>query len=784
MQIVQTGVQTFALLGTYVPRRCGIATFTKDLRDALVAEGERYQTQVVAVDDIPAGYAYPEEVRFQIRAGSIQDYGVAADLLNINQIDVAVIQHEFGIYGGRAGDHVLALMRNLRMPVITTLHTALTEPSPQQAAVMRELTLISDRLVVMCDRAVQILRDVYKTPRSKIAVIPHGIPDVPFVDSAFYKDQFGLEGRTILLTFGLLSPGKGLETAIEALPAIVERHPDVVYVILGAVHPHIFKREGNTYLASLQRLAQKRGVREHVAFHSRYVSLDELCRYLGAADMYLTPYTNKAQIVSGALAYAMGAGKAVISTPYWYAEEMLADGRGRIVPFDDPDALAEAAVALLDNPVQRDAMRKRAYMRCRNMVWKEVARQYILLANDILKERNRNPKPVFCFGAERTDITTLPDIDTSHLRRLTDDTGVLQHAIYAVPDRTHGYCTDDNSRALVAAVNYYDLTGDDSVLDLTNTYLSFLHHAFDADAKRFRNFLSYDRQWLDETLCEDAHGRSIWALGAVVAEAPNDAMLSFASRLFYSAVESVESLRSPRAWAFALIGMHTYLERFSGDAFVRRARATLANRLHEQYVRNASPEWPWCEDSLTYCNARLPHALILSGQWLPDQKMLEQGLRSLEWLVRLQVDESGQVSLIGNNGWLERSGARARFDQQPVDALALVEACAEAYRHTQDPVWRTRAERCFGWFLGNNDTQSVLYDYATGGCRDGLHANGPNLNEGAESTLAWLIALLDIHRLHQKADAPAPEETTAAGDEPTANAGKTSDGPARARPDA
>ncbi|MHC4713214.1 MAG: glycosyltransferase family 4 protein [Planctomycetota bacterium] len=742
-------VQTVALLGSYVPRQCGIATFTKDLRDGLVLAQGDLNTIVLALDDTPAGYAYPDEVRFQIQASRIQDYASASDLLNINQIDLVVIQHEFGIYGGHSGDHVLTLMRNLRMPVITSLHTVLEKPTKEQATVMKALVRLSEKLVVMCERGVTLLREVYRIPESKIAFIPHGIPDVPFVDPAFHKDLFALEGKTVLLTFGLISPGKGIETAIKALPRIVEKHRDVVYVVLGAVHPHVFKREGNAYLNSLQNLAEDLGVQDHVSFHTRYVTLEELCGYLGAADLYLTPYINKDQIVSGTLAYAMGAGKAVLSTPYSYAEEMLAEERGILFPFGDSEALADEALKLLDDHVLRDAMRKRAYVFCRDMVWKEVGRQYILLGAEAIKEQFERPKPVFQFRARAPKVETFPEIDTRHLRTLTDDTGMLQHAVYSVPNRLHGYCTDDNARALLAAVQYYDLAQDDSILPYITRYMSFLHYAFNEENRRFRNFLSYDRQWLEQEGSDDTQGRAMWALGSVVAYAPNEAVLSFASRHFTRALENAKAIKSPRAWAFTLVGIHAYLRRFSGDAFARRMRRTLARRLYSLFKKVASDEWPWCEEIVTYDNGKIPHALIMSGCWLPDNDMFNQGLVSLDWLIKQQMADDGKVSLIGNQGWMTREGHRARFDQQPLDVLALVDACLEAYRATQENAWRRRAEQCFRWFLGNNDTQSVLYDAATGGCRDGLHSDGPNLNQGSESTLAWLLSLFAIHHLHR-----------------------------------
>lgn len=759
-------IRRVALIGTYVPRRCGIATFTKDLRDALEGSGEDVSTLVVAMDDTPEGYAYPPEVRFQVRAAQRREYKTAANLLNINNVDVLSVQHEFGIYGGPDGNHILALIADARMPVITTLHTVLQEPTPGQATVMDHLIEGSERLVVMSERAVEMLTDIYKVPREKVAFIPHGIPDVPFVDPVFYKDQFGLEGRTVLLTFGLLSPGKGIEVVIRALPHIVTKHPDVVYVILGATHPHVLKQQGNAYRDSLELLAEKLGVKDHVLFHNRYVSLEELCGYIGAADIYVTPYVNKAQITSGTLAYALGAGKALLSTPIWHAEELLAEGRGQLFPFNDHKKLAEEALRLLANPLECNAMRKKAYTLGREMVWEIVGQRYLSLFHEVAADWKKHPhvstKPL----ATVEEAGHVPEIDLTHLRTLTDDVGVLQHALFTVPNRNHGYCTDDNARALIATLMHYDLYKDETVFPLIGRYLSFLHHAYNEAAGRFRNMMGYDRQWTEEIGSEDAHGRALWALGTASALVPGEGLISFSVHLFGQALDATESFTSPRAWAFALIGMSDYLRRYDGDTRVRRFRALLAQRLYNLFHKNAAPNWPWCEDILTYDNATLPHALILGGQWIPDGDMVRQGLESLDWLYRLHLNQEGGISLIGNQGWMRRSGERARFSQQAVDAMALVEACAEAFRCTQDPLWRTRARTCFDWFLGGNDTQSVIYDYHTGGCRDGLEPDGPNLNEGAESTLAWLVSALTMQDLSRSAVVVETSRKRMAGKEP------------------
>jgi len=748
MQEESGRVQTAALVSSYVPRRCGIATFAKDLRDALAVEIGGRQVFAVAMDDMPEGYEYTQEVRFQIPDHKQEEYRSAAEMLNINQVDVTFIQHEFGIYGGSDGSYLLDLVRRLRMPVAITLHTVPQEPSSGQRTVIRELVRNSDKMVVMTSKANELLSEVYHVPAGKIACIPHGIPDVPFTDSALYKDRYGLTDRFVLLTFGLLSPGKGVEVVLRSLPRIIESHPDAAYVILGATHPNLLRQEGDAYRDSLKRLVEELELDDHVVFCNRYVNQEELCGYIGAADVYVTPYHNVDQITSGTLAYAVGAGKAVVSTPYWHARELLADGRGRLVPFRNPAAMADAITELIDNPVERTAIRTRAYTHGRSMIWRQVAKDYLSMARSLVYDRQVRPKPLRAFRPERI-VTALPALNLAHLHRMTDDTGVLQHAHYGVPDRHFGYCADDNARALVAALMCYDLRRDVTVLPLVDIYLSFLYHAFNPLNGRFRNFMTYDRHWTEDAGSEDVHGRAIWALGLAAAMAPNEATVSFATRLLDSSLATLEGLSSPRAWAFALVGLHAYLERFPGDTNVRRIRGILGTRLYERFAGYATEDWPWCEDTVTYDNAKLPNAMILCGRWMPDPEMLEQGIASLAWLVRLQTSEDGSISLIGNQGWLSRDGSRARFDQQPVEAMSTIEACADAYLATQNPLWARCARRFLDWFTGSNETRSMIYDYQTGGCRDGLHADGPNLNQGAESTLSWLISLMAAMRLER-----------------------------------
>jgi len=745
------GIGSVAVIGNYVPRQCGIATFTTDLVEALSAEAPDINCWTVAMNDKTEGYPYPEKVRFEINQNKLNDYSIASEFLNISQTDIVCVQHEYGIFGGPAGSHLLKLLGDLRMPVVTTLHTVLNDPAPEYLKVMHTLADLSDKLIVMSQKAVDFLKEIYGVPEEKIAFIHHGIPDTPFIDPNYYKDQFDVEGRKVLLTFGLLSPNKGIETMLLALPAIIEKHPEVTYIILGATHPHVLQAQGDEYRISLQQLVHKLKINNHVIFQNRFVELKELCEFLGTADIYITPYLEEAQITSGTLAYAMGTGKAIVSTPYWYADEMLAEGRGKIVPFNNPDAMAEQIIGLLNNDTERHMIRKKAYTFSREAIWKEVARKYIEVFRAVRIERAQHPRPRHSYVENIKSITNfeLPELKLDHLKTLTDDTGILQHATHTIPDRVHGYCTDDNARALmIAAMGQKYLNKNSRFFDsLSNQYLSFLLHAFNDKTGRFRNFMSYSRQWLEDVGSADAHGRSLWGLGKAVAFLENLEQLAMATVLFNRALKAAEHFISPRAIAFTLVGLHAYLQKFSGDSEVRRIREVLANKLFNQFKNNSTKNWPWLENTLTYANGKLPHSLLLSGQWMQRSDMVEMGIKSLKWLITIQTEDDHFVP-IGNNGFYEKGGLRARFDQQPIEANAMIEACVEAFNITRDKAWIDSAVMFFNWFLGQNDLNMPLYDAKTGGCRDGLMADGINQNEGAESTLAWLLSLMTLQKLY------------------------------------
>ena len=740
-----------AFIGNYLPRECGIATFTTDLCNALAAEYGEGRLFAIPVNDPDSSYQYPEQVRLEITQEDLASYERAAEFLNFNGNDLVCLQHEYGIFGGSAGRYILALLRKLRMPLVTTLHTVLREPDANQRIVLDEIAQLSDRLVVMSELAAQMLREVYGVPSEKIDVIPHGVPDMPFMDPNYFKDKFGTEGKSVLLTFGLLSPNKGIENVICALPEILEKHPNVVYIVSGVTHPHIRRREGERYREELLALAAQLGVSSNLILNNRFVSTEELIEHVGAADIYITPYRQEAQVVSGTLAIALGAGKAIISTPYWHAKELLADKRGVIVSFDSPSAIAESVLALLGNEAERHAIRKRAFLYSRGTTWPRTAKAYMATFQRARFERSLQPRaaqPDDAAAESLEPIDRLPILNTHHLSTMTDSTGILQHAIFSVPNTREGYTTDDNARALIVSTLSYESPGFDSreeLLSLSRRYLAFLWLAFHADTGRFRNYLGYDRTWLEDIGSEDSHGRALWALGTVLGRSKDAGLRGAAGRLFEAAVPAVLKLRSPRAWAFGILGAQAYLDWFPGDRAMQGIRNTLANRLLDIYERSHSDKWHWFEKSLSYSNARLPQALILAGWRSENERMIAAGIESLQWLVAAQHRGEAFVP-IGSSGFYKEGEEKARFDQQPVEACATISACLEVYRLTKEANWLDEAHRVFLWFLGKNDLQVPLYDPTTGGCKDGLHPDRVNENQGAESTLSFLMALLEMQK--------------------------------------
>jgi glycosyltransferase involved in cell wall biosynthesis len=743
-----TEIRKIAFIGDCVPRRCGIATFTHDVCEGVAGQYPSADCFIVAVNDTAEGYEYPPEVRFEIPEQDLDSYLRAADFLNFSNADVVCLQHEYGIYGGPAGSHILALLRDLRVPVVTTLHTVLREPTSAQRRVLKQLGDLSARLVVMSEKGKSFLKDIHGISEQKIDLIAHGIPDMPFVDPNYYKDQFGVEGKYVALTFGLLSPNKGIENVFRAMPEVIKEFPNFVYLVLGATHPNLLREQGERYRLSLERMAKDLGIRKHVIFYSRFVELSELKEFIATADLYVAPYLNPAQITSGALAYAFGCGKAVISTPFWHAEELLADGRGILVPFGDSAAIAREICGLLRDESRRHAMRKKAYLLGREMVWSQVAHQYMETFQRARQSRQDEPLRPLVIRTLEEQQTNLPDWRLEHLLRMTDHAGIYQHACYSLPDYAHGYCIDDNARALLLTVLLEDLGRDTpEVQRAASAYAAFVNAAFNPARKRFRNFLNFDRRWQDKVGSDDCHGRALWALGACVGRSRQRHLQCWAVPLFGQALPAIEETTSPRAWAFALVGINEYFRRLSGDRLVSQTRDMLTARLIDLFEKTATDDWPWFETVLSYDNAKLPHALIACGRGAGNAKALEIGLRSLRWLVDQQKAPQGHFRPIGSNGFYRKGQERAQFDQQPLEAHATISACLEAYWATDNADWLWEARNAFEWFLGRNDLGLEVYDTNTGGCNDGLSEDRINQNQGAESTLVFLLSLAEMELL-------------------------------------
>ncbi|MDA3852365.1 MAG: glycosyltransferase family 4 protein [Spirochaetaceae bacterium] len=744
-------IQKIAFIGDYLPRKCGIATFTSDLRTSISLEFPEIECPVVPVNDRPEGYDYPEEVRFEIFEQDLSSYMRAADFLNITDVDLVCLEHEFGIYGGDAGSHILALLHALQMPIVTTLHTILETPNPDQLRVMEEIIHLSARLIVMTEKGRDLLKDIYGVSLDKINLIPHGIPDVPFADPNYFKDEFGVAGNQVILTFGLLSPNKGIEYALQALPDILKEFPKTVFIVVGQTHPNLIRDEGELYRLSLELLAKDLNIQKNVVFFNRFVELDELIRFIGSSDIYLTPYLTEAQITSGTLAYAFGTGNAVVSTPYWHAKELLADGRGKLVPFRDGKAISEAVIELFRDSSLRHRMRKDAYAMGRSMIWSSVAQQYM----DAFREAGEDHS---FLGRKTSAIVTLdqspgllPLLKLDHLYSLSDSTGIFQHASYSVPNFAEGYCTDDNARAFILAL-LLQRTGRSTPItnQLAAVYGAFLNYAYDFEGNRFRNFMSFDRKWLEKQGSEDCHGQAVWAVGMAMGHPSHKRFHGLAANLFEAALPAVTSFKSPRAWAFALIGINEYLYQFNGDRRAEQIREILVNKLMQRFQDAASEDWQWFEDEVTYANAKLCHALIISGREMNHPEVLSTGLKTLSWLIGVQTSEQGIFQPIGSNGFYPKGQKKALFDQQPIEAQATITACIEAFNTTRDPKWALEARRTFEWFLGRNDLGLAMYDPDSGGCRDGLHVDRRSQNQGAESTLAFLISLEEMYILQGK----------------------------------
>jgi len=742
-----TPLRRLAFIGNSLPRHCGIATFTTDLQQAISAPRPGLETSIVAMTDHGQAYDYPASVALQIKDGNIEDYARAADFLNASRFDTVCLQHEFGIFGGEAGAHILVLLSRLTMPVVTTFHTVLAKPTAAQCAVMGRIIEASSKVVVMARKGRELLASVYQVPNDKIEVIAHGIPDAAFVGPDAAKAKLGFGGRSVILTFGLLSPNKGIEVMIDAMPSILKRRADAVYVVLGATHPNLVREKGEAYRKSLMARVRELGVEDHVVFLDQFVDQPTLLEFISMCDVYVTPYLNEAQMTSGTLAYSFGLGKPVVSTPYWHARELLADGRGVLIPFGDAAAAGREIAKLLTDDARRQAMCQRAYAVSRSMTWERIAERYM----SVFENARQGPWLKAFARPDKTLpgplIPVVPDMQIGHFLSMCDDTGLFQHAVHSVPDRSHGYCVDDNARALLLACALNN-PGERPLPEfLTSRFAAFVQHAWNPDNKRFRNFMGFNRDWLEDFGSEDSHGRTLWALGEAARSDASASRRRWAAALFAEALPTAEAFGSPRAWGFTLLGLEAYCAVVPMDLHARDVRLALADRLMTILAFVETPGWVWFEAGLAYDNARLPQALMLTGMATKTPAYVDAGLKSLRWLMTQQTAPAGHFRPVGTAGFGEARQHPCTFDQQPVEATATIAACLAAWLADGDAEWKAIATRVFAWFLGSNDLSVALVDPETGSCRDGLHPDRANENRGGESVLSYLLSLAEIRQL-------------------------------------
>ena len=750
-----TPLRRIAVIGNSLPRRCGIATFTTDLQRAISTSRSNLETCIVAMTDHGQAYDYPASVALQVKDDAIEDYVRAAEFLNAGRFDIACLQHEFGIFGGEAGAHITELLSRLTMPIVTTLHTVLAKPTAAQRAVMERIVEVSSRIIVMANKGRELLRGVYRVPDEKIEVIAHGVPDFPFVEPDAAKAKLGFSDRSVILTFGLLSPSKGIEVMIDAMPSILKRRPDAVYVVLGATHPNLVRDQGEAYRESLMTRVRELGIENHVVFLDQFVDQATLLEFISMCDVYVTPYLNEAQMTSGTLAYSFGLGKPVVSTPYWHASELLADGRGVLVPFGDAAAIGDEIAAVAD---RRPASAGDARAGLRGQPIDDMGSDRRTLhgrlrecaAGHWLKVIARSkPDQVAPQGA------AAPAMQTGHFLSMCDDTGLFQHAVHSVPDRSHGYCVDDNARALLLACALNE-PGEQPLADvLTARFAAFVQHAWNPDTGRFRNFMGFNRTWLEDQGSEDSHGRTLWALGECARKDASPTRRRWAAALFAEALPTVKTFRSPRASAFTLLGLDAYCAVVPDDRHAREIRHILADRLMSGLEQVETPDWLWFEEGLAYDNARLPQALIVTGMATQTPGYVDAGLRSLRWLMTQQTTSTGHFRPVGTAGFGELRTPPRAFDQQPVEATATIAACLTAWRADDDAEWKAMATKVFSWFLGNNDLSIALVDPETGSCRDGLHPDRANENRGGESVVCYLLGLAEIRQLARVSINPA-----------------------------
>jgi len=729
-------------VATYPPRECGIATFTQDLIGAVdELYNQALESKVVAMNARGAPlFKYPPKVLWQIRENEREDYVRVAKALNENQqVKMVNIQHEFGIFGGGYGSYILNFVDALQKPLVVTFHTVLPTSNKSLHITVQAVARAAKKIIVMTDLSKKILIDDYSIPPSKIKIIPHGIPPVSYQEPVRAKKDLRLSERTVLLTFGLLNRNKGIQYILDALPSVVKKFPNILYLIVGATHPVVLQEEGESYRNELVKKIRKLGLGGNVRFYNRYLELPELIKFLQATDIYLSPSLDPDQAVSGTLSYALGLGRPVVSTPFAQAREELSEREGLLVKFRNPNSISEALLKLLADDTGRIAMGKSAYFHTRNKTWPNVGLAYAREFASYIPELRNQEK-------------NLPPFKLNHLIKLTDNFGIIQFAKLTEPEYSSGYTVDDNARALIVAAEYYEQHPREYVSRLMQKYLAFLKFTLQRDGS-FANYVNADRSMnAKQNEKEDPEDPSARALLALAVVADSSATPSFirgrAANLFVSSFDANGGFSFPRPAAHFIKALGIFLRgRANSKSAFRKKQALIhyANFLCDSFEKSSSRRWQWFETKLTYCNGILPEALFWAYEVTKKERYLDIGKRSMNFLIE-KTFRNGTYLPIGQNGWYRRAGKRTYFDQQPEDASATVQMLRKIYEITGDNHYKRLMYQAFSWFLGDNLLRLAVYDRSTGGCYDGVGEKEVNLNQGAESTVSYLLARLAFER--------------------------------------
>ncbi len=723
-------------LSTFPPRECGIATFTQDLTNAIDNTFyPRIKSKIIAMNTSESDFqVYPSKVIFEINQNDEASYQSAAQKINaLNQVRCVNIQHEYGIHGGLWGVNIMAFLKELKKPSVLTMHTVPPSPDPEMLEITKDMLRLVNKVVVLTKLAKEILIEKYLVDPDKINVIPHGIHPVLFTLPQQTKVKFGYKNKIVLSTFGLLSRNKGIEYVIKALPRIVKKHPNILYLIIGQTHPVVRRKEGESYREELLELVKNLKLTNNVKFFDRYLPLNEIIKFLQATDIYISTSLDPNQTVSGTLSYALGTGRCIVSTAFSQAKEIINDDTGRLVDFRNPDAYADAVLKLLENKNQLEEMYFCAYASTRNMLWSNVAISYINLFNSIAPQIS-------------VEDHNLPTFNLDHLRRMTDSYGLFQFAKLTNPDPQYGYTVDDNARALIVVSKYFQETNNKPALTLANTYLNFIEQC--QVGSHFYNYISYQQELENEANhnvdLSDSNGRTVWALSELISKPKIPKKLKQkAIKTLQKWIDGYHQYDFPRANAFIIKGLSLLKPRHQISCYKDIIKKS-SEYLFSLYKKNSDTDWQWFENSLTYANGIFPEAMFLSYLINKDPQYLKVAESSLEFLINNSFQGPIYVP-IGQKTWFQKGDQnRQHYDQQPEDVVAMVQALKTAYKVTKKRKYKNLMFKTFYWFLGNNLLGEQVYDKTTGGSFDGLTPTGVNLHQGAESTVSYLLARLVV----------------------------------------